>query len=222
MDTFTFIRELPKSFTEIGAVIPSGRALAKALARPVSRSTRPIKILEVGPGTGPITRQILRSMGDEDQLVVCELNERFMERLKHRLAKNKFFHQHRDRVEFFRGAVQELRPRFAVSEDGYFDAIVSSLPFSNFEPDTVEEILSLYRDMLTPEGCLSFCEYVGLRRISAMVRPPEVRERAKAVEVVVNSWIDRWERYGDVQKEFTLFNVPPAITLQFNHRVPPR
>lgn len=217
-DTFTFIRELPKSFTEIGAVIPSSRWLGKALARPVKRATRPIKILEVGPGTGPITREILRFMGPEDELIVCELNEVFMDRLKKRLADNELFLKHKDRIRFLRAPVQQLGEE---ELSGTFDAIVSSLPFSNFQPEMVDEILELYRDLLAPEGTLTFCEYVGLRRISSMLRQPEERERAKAVEVVVKNWVDRWANYGEVKKGLTLLNVPPAMTLEFNHRVPP-
>jgi phosphatidylethanolamine/phosphatidyl-N-methylethanolamine N-methyltransferase len=216
-DTLTFLKELPKSFRQIGAVIPSSRALAKALARPVRLAKEPIRILEVGPGTGPITRQILRFMGSEDTLLICELNATFLQRLQSKLEKNPFFQRHRDRVNFFQGPVQNLVDR---GLENSFDAIVSSLPFSNFAPDVVEEILNLFSALLAPNGTFTFCEYVGLRKLSAIVRPAHERARAKAVDAVVDRWMESWEIAGQVKKDFTLLNVPPAITVEVRNRAP--
>jgi len=46
----TFIRELPKSFSQIGAMLPSSPALGRAMVRPIREAKRPLNILEVGPG----------------------------------------------------------------------------------------------------------------------------------------------------------------------------
>ena len=147
------------------------------------------------------------------------MNELLIERIKRGLEKNPFYEKHLDRVKFFRGTVQELG---ALKLEGTFDAIVSSHPFSNFTPDLVQEILTLYRDLLAPHGSITFCEYVGLRRISSIVRPRSERARVKAVDRVVHDWCHNWSQYGHVEKEFTLFNVPPAITLELNKAVPPK
>lgn len=215
-DTLTFLKELPKSFREIGAVFPSSRALAKALTRPVKNAAGPLRILEVGPGTGPITRQILRFMDPGDTLLICELNANFIARLKKRLEKFPPYRRNRDRVEFFQGPVQEL---VSSGLDGKFDAIVSSLPFSNFQPETVSEILNLFSTLLAPSGAITFYEYVGLRRLNSIMRPAGERARAKAVEEVVDRWVKSWQVSGEVRKDFTLLNLPPAITLEFNRYV---
>ena len=218
VDALAFLKELPKNFSQIGSIIPSSRALAKALARPIERATKPIRILEVGPGTGPITRRILKLMGPQDQLLICELNPNFIKQLQLKLATNKYFIKNRDRVSFHLGPVQDLRT-FGV--EGTFDAIVSSLPFSNFTPELVHDILSLYRDLLASDGSLTFVEYAGIRKISSLLKNSEERERVRGVEEVIQSWKEQWAKFGRVDRDLTILNIPPAFTLEFNHRVPP-
>ena len=218
-DTLAFFRELPKNFKEIGSVIPSSRMLAASLARPIERAAgnKPLRILEVGPGTGPITRRILKLMTPSDTLVVCELNENFIKQLQIRLDKNKYFIRNRERVTFHHGPVQDFRGR---GLERSFDAIVSSVPFSNMTAELVHDILSLYRELLTDEGSLTFVEYAGIRRIGSLLQNDAEKERIRQVDDVVKQWKENWAEHGSVERDFTFMNVPPAFTIEFNHRVP--
>lgn len=214
-DTFVFIKEVSKSFAQIGSVIPSSSALARALVRPMLLCERgqnhPLRILEVGPGTGPVTRQILGNMQSEDTLMVCEINPRFMKRLQERLVNDEHFQRNKERVSFFQGPVQALHTE---EQLGKFDVIVSSLPFSNFQPQVVEEIFKTYRDLLKDGGSITFCEYIGIRKIGALVANPEERARVKQVDQVVKRWCDRSEC---LKKEITFLNVPPAFTVELSY-----
>src|SRR5690606_40317306 len=88
-----FFREFWRNFHTTGAVAPSGRWLARALTRYVrhghERAGR--KILEVGPGTGAVTQYIVKSLRPDDRLDLVELNDKFVERLEHRLAHDPVF-----------------------------------------------------------------------------------------------------------------------------------
>jgi phosphatidylethanolamine/phosphatidyl-N-methylethanolamine N-methyltransferase len=215
----TFIRELPKSFPQIGAMLPSSAALGRAMVRPIREATRPLNILEVGPGTGPFTRQILKLMRSEDRFTICEINPRFLALLKKKLESHPNYHQHKDRIRFFQGPVQDL-PQSSRDGDGAaekYDMIVSSLPFSNFTPDTVNEILSLFRTMTAENGTVTFCEYLGMRKLSAVLSSRRGKERLAGVDEVIQRWVDMVEESGEVKKKLAILNVPPAFAIRFDY-----
>src|SRR5262245_5314051 len=72
-----FLRQLQTSFTSIGALIPTSRYAARMMASECARRAGPRIILEVGPGTGAITAEIVRIMRPGDRLTLVELNEGF-------------------------------------------------------------------------------------------------------------------------------------------------
>src|SRR4051812_12547688 len=101
-DYRVFWRQFRQAYNSTGALLPSGRGLAVALSRFVRgdvRSSHPLgnqapagggeaegrRILEVGPGTGAVTMQIIRDMRPTDRLVLVERNEQFVRHLKTRL-----------------------------------------------------------------------------------------------------------------------------------------
>jgi phospholipid N-methyltransferase len=219
---FTFIRELPKSFSQIGAMLPSSPALGRAMVRPIREAARPLNILEVGPGTGPFTRQILRLMRPEDRFTICEINPRFLGLLKKNLERNPNYIRHRERVRFFQGPVQALPLAGKggnAQETAFekFDIIVSSLPFSNFTPETVNEILTLFQSMTAENGSVTFCEYIGMRKLSAVFSSRRGKQRLAGVDEVIQKWVDIVERSGEVRKQLSLLNVPPAFAIRFDY-----
>ncbi len=209
----TFLKELPKKYEEIGGLIPSSPALGRAMVRPIRESRKKsLNILEVGPGTGPFTRQILKLMGHKDRLTICEINPRFVKQLQTELPKNKHFLLHQERVELFEGPVQGLAKQIA---EPCFDVVVSSLPFSNFPPDMVDEILQCLKAMLVPDGVITFCEYVGVRKLAGLL--PDRRARVKGVDAVIKKWCTNVRTAGRVKKEIALLNFPPAYTIHFSY-----
>lgn len=203
----TFLSQLPSRFDEIGSVIPSGKALSHSMTSPIRRASPPRRILEVGPGTGPFTREILALMRSEDQLVVSEINSALLAGLQKSLLKDKNYVRHQDRVQFIEGPVQKLLKN---GGRGPYDVIICSLPFLNFTPETVEEIMSLFHESLVPAGTLAFFEYAGLREWAVTFTLPSNKRRVRGVEDVIRSWKDRAVREGSLGKELTLLNFPPA------------
>lgn len=210
----TFLKELPKSFSQIGAMVPSSPALARLMVRPIKEAYGPLNILEVGPGTGPFTRRIIRLMGPQDKFTICEINSRFLALLKDKLERLPEYKRNQKQISFFEGPVQDLGRNFTQPR---FDVIISSLPFSNFSPELVADILDLYRRLLKPDGTLSFFEYVGLRKISAAFSKRDVRDRLEKVDCVINNWFEQIEAdHGVVEKEVSLLNLPPACAIRLN------
>jgi phosphatidylethanolamine/phosphatidyl-N-methylethanolamine N-methyltransferase len=214
LDYATFMKELPDSFSEIGAMLPSSPHLAKLMIEPLHSIKMPVRVLEVGPGTGPFTRAILKQMKPFDELVVCEINTRFMKGLKESLSTDSSYIENKDRIHFFEGSVLELPPEY---EDKGFDFIVSSLPFHNFTPELVETFFLYFKKVLKNEGTLTFFHYAGLRKLSGISPNKEVRDRVKGVDKVIAKWCDEASRDGTINKKISIFNLPPAVSVRISN-----
>src|SRR3989304_3044733 len=100
-DYRVFLREFRRTFESTGAVLPSGPALAAALARYVREGENGAgarRILEVGPGTGAVTGHIVRAMRDGDRLELVERNDEFVARLNDRLRNDEALRPSADRI----------------------------------------------------------------------------------------------------------------------------
>jgi len=82
-DEMQFIRSWIEKPLSTGAVMPSSRALARAMARYVDpQSNGPI--IELGPGTGPVTEALVEHGVDPARLVLVEFNPDFCRLLRTR------------------------------------------------------------------------------------------------------------------------------------------
>jgi len=82
-DEVRFIRSWIERPLSIGAVTPSSKMLARAMARYVDpHSDGPV--VELGPGTGPVTAALVESGVDPSRLVLVEFNPAFCRILRAR------------------------------------------------------------------------------------------------------------------------------------------
>ncbi len=134
-----FITELARHPLQIGAVWPSSRALARAMARPLPRDIgRPV--LELGPGTGGVTEALLARGLDPRRLIAVEMSPRLTEVLRKRFPE----------ARFVTGDALELDALFPGER---FGAVVSSLPLKNFSAHNVARLAACIRAILDPGGC---------------------------------------------------------------------
>jgi len=82
-DEVRFIRSWIERPLSIGAVTPSGKVLARTMARYVDPSSDG-PVVELGPGTGPITEALVESGVAPSRLVLVEFNPAFCRILKAR------------------------------------------------------------------------------------------------------------------------------------------
>ncbi len=205
-----FFREYLRNFHSTGALLPSGRFLAAALARFVGGRTgngeatagrvRPLRILEVGPGTGAVTRRIVAAMGRDDTLDLVELNETFVSRLRECFQHDPAFRAVADRARVLHSPIEDL-PR-----EQTYDVIVSGLPLNNFSAELVGQILAVLLELLSAEGTLSFFEYIAVRPARALVSGRVERERLRGVARAMRAVLDPHE----IRREAIWLNVPPA------------
>ena len=82
-DEMQFIRSWIEKPLSTGAVMPSSRVLARAMARYVDpHSSGPV--IELGPGTGPVTQALVRQGIDPARLILVEFNPDFCRLLRAR------------------------------------------------------------------------------------------------------------------------------------------
>lgn len=70
-----FLAAWARSPMKIGALLPSSRGLARAMAKPVDVS-KPGYIIELGAGTGVVTHALLAHGVDPEKLIVIEREEK--------------------------------------------------------------------------------------------------------------------------------------------------
>ncbi len=195
-----FWREFRQNFTTTGAVLPSGRSLARALSRYVDDPRPGRRILEVGPGTGAVTRQIVAALPGDATLDLVEANAGFVDWLEQQRTEAPDLAELGDRLTIHHCYVQDL-PR-----SDQYDTIVSGLPLNNFEPDVVRSILTALREHLAPGGTLSFFEYIAVRTVRAAVSRRAVRNRLQGIGAAIDEIIGPYE----IARDRVLKNVPPA------------
>lgn len=119
-DKFKFFRCLSKSPKTTGAVAPSGRQLARAMAQEIELEKSGL-ILELGPGTGVVTKAILDIGIPSERLVVVEYSEMFCELLQTSYPG----------IRIVNGDAFAIRNSLTNIEEGSLAAVVSSLPLLN-------------------------------------------------------------------------------------------
>ena len=78
---FDFLRESIRNLRSTGSVAPSSRFLCRAIASKIDPEKARI-VVELGPGDGVVTRFILDRLGPEAKLLIFEINEVFVEKIK--------------------------------------------------------------------------------------------------------------------------------------------
>ncbi|MBL8798618.1 MAG: methyltransferase domain-containing protein [Planctomycetia bacterium] len=197
----TFFREFRRHFRDTGSVLPSGLFLARALTTELRKPRAPARILEVGPGTGSVTQQILRHLLPGDRFDAVELNGHFVALLQRRFDRDWEFRSRRSQVRLIHSAVEDL------AGEAQYDFIISGLPFNNFPASLVREVFQVYDRLLRPGGTLSYYEYALVRQLKTPFVDRSERRRLFRVGRLVNRYIRAYQ----VRRERVLVNVPPAI-----------
>lgn len=154
--SWTFFRESLFNWRDTGAVAPSSPQLARRMVD-VAGVARAGAVLELGPGTGAITRSIAAALPASCSYLGLELNGCFVDRLR-----NEF-----PRMRFEQAAAQEFDFDAMLGSDGYFDSVVSGLPWTGFPESLQISILDHVLSRLRPGGIFTTFAYTGFHLLPA-------------------------------------------------------
>lgn len=138
-DFLSFFLSWMSSPRRVGAVAPSGAALADLITREINGSTGPI--LELGPGTGAFTYKLLKRGVRPQDLTLIEYGSDFMKLLQVRFPGA--------RVLWMDAARLATEPLYDGAPVG---AVVSGLPLLNMSTRKVISILSGAFSYVRPGG----------------------------------------------------------------------
>jgi phospholipid N-methyltransferase len=118
-------------------------------------------VVELGPGTGVFTKEILKHLPKSGRLIAVEANESFVKYLKSKIKD--------DRLEIITGDASKLREYLKKRGIGKVECVISGLPLGNFNKKTKDGILQAVSDCLEDDGTYIQFEYLlaGMKSVKS-------------------------------------------------------
>ncbi len=138
-DEARFLRSWLERPLVMGAVTPSGKILARTMASYVDPRI-PGPVVELGPGTGPVTDALIRRGVAQDRLILVEYNPEFCQLLKRRFPK----------ATIIQGDAYDLKETLSGVLSEPAAATVSSLPLFTKPMDQRLELLEAAQALMQP------------------------------------------------------------------------
>ena len=145
MNDFTlFLGKFLRQGTAIASIAPSSRWLSATTVRNIDWDQARV-LVELGAGTGPITRVISERVQPDCRVVVIERDRDFA-----RLLRERF--QDRANFEIVEGDVRELKSILADRGIATVDHVISGLPVPSFPRDLQHDLFRNIRNVLRVHG----------------------------------------------------------------------
>jgi phospholipid N-methyltransferase len=199
--TLSFMREFRKNYYLTGSLVPSSKFLGQALCKTVKARKGRKSVIEIGPGTGAVTSHIIDCLCPGDRLVLVEASENFCEILARKAST-----EWKDKLNGVDFSIQCCFVQ-EVEDSNEFDIAISGLPLNNFPTEVVRSILKSYKRLLKPDGCLSYFEYLWIRKIRAGLSA----YRGKYNRLRTSRVLDRFLEETHNEQQVVFVNFPPAI-----------
>ena len=143
-DFFLFLGKFLRHGTRIASIAPSSPWLAQATLKDVDWQRARV-IIELGAGTGPITRAIAEQARPETRVIVLECDPDFVRLLRQRFT-------HLPGFEVVAGDARDLAAILEHRGIRQVDAVISGLPVPSFASDRQIDLFRVVRAVLAPEG----------------------------------------------------------------------
>jgi len=134
----------------VGSFFPSTPILAAKIQKHIDFSSAKL-IVEVGPGTGVFTKNILKKLSDDAVFIAFELNEKFYLKLKNEINDPRFV--------LINGSAEDLQVYLNQNNYTRIDYIISSIPLSNFKGKKIVTLLHSFRDLIGEKGTFIQFQY---------------------------------------------------------------
>ncbi len=184
-DALEFLAQWVRRPAAVGAILPSGRSLAHAMARQIDMA-KPGLVLELGGGTGTITKACIEIGVNPRDIVVLEKASSFCSMIRARFPD----------VRVIRGDARRLETLMRVRGIGPFKAVLSGLPLLSIPEQQRNEILAQAFNVLAQDGVFVQFTYGPLS--------PVPRAIAQSLKLVKD------------RSAWVLMNVPPASVWRYS------
>lgn len=158
-----FLKELAKNWRGVGAVLPSSRFLTEKMLSKIDFASARL-VVELGPGTGVFTKEILARLHPNGRFIVIESNETFCSILRD---------MDDPRLSVECTSAENLS---ALLGGKKVDVILSGIPLASIGKDVAGRVLDVVKDALLPGGVFVQFQYSKLSR-------KMIAERFTSVEI---------------------------------------
>ena len=172
-ERLVFLRGYLRAPWAVGSVTPSSLSLGREMARLAAVRSAGV-VLELGAGTGPVTRALLDALPADGRLWAFEIDGEFARALRARFDDARLVVVERSAAE-----APEVMERAGVRG---VDAVVSALPFSLLGRETSRGVLRAAARVMRPGAALVALQY------NPWYLAPLLGERFGAVERRVWLW----------------------------------
>jgi phosphatidylethanolamine/phosphatidyl-N-methylethanolamine N-methyltransferase len=156
MQSIDFFRAFLKNWREVGWPLQTSQAVAKKICEAIDFDTAQ-RIIEVGPGPGNVTTELLKCMRPDAELIVFEINPDLCKHLR-TIPDNRLIVYNVSGFE-----MPKMLSRKA-------DYVVSAIPIATLSSTAFEDFYQAIKDVLREGGSciqlqLSLWSYLKLKRL---------------------------------------------------------
>jgi len=179
-----FLKQYLRNPFGTGGVAPSGRQLAQLMVSEIAPQPSEV-IVELGPGTGAFTRELLAQGVEPANLILVEFNKEFVKFLKREFPD----------LRIVEGPAQDLPRLLKTLGQGPITKIISGIPLRSMKPAECRLIAKSVAAVLEPGGL-----FVQFSYFKASPVPKEVAAEVGLTGKLAGSAMN---------------NVPPAFVWQY-------
>lgn len=143
-DFFLFLGKFLRHGTKIASLAPSSPWLSRTTVRNIDWSRAKV-VVELGAGTGPITKVLAEQAPPACRVLVIERDPDFARILRARYSG-------RPNMEVIEGDCRDLAAMLAERGIDRADYVISGLPVPSFPKDLQLELFRVVKRVLAPEG----------------------------------------------------------------------
>ena len=197
MGIATFASQALEDFQSTAAIAPSSRFLAEAMVDPLPLSSAKV-VVELGPGTGVMTRELLRRMRFDAKLLAFEVSPRFINYLGENISD--------PRLEVVPVGAENIVDELASRGIHRSEAVLSSLGLTLMPFDVVDAVLAGSQQLVGDTGVFTQFQYVHRVRV----------QNCRPVYFDVAKWLRK--RFPVVGRRMIVRNLPPAFVYDCRNR----
>ena len=186
-DLLRFLAAFIRHPGQVGAIVPSSPALARAMVAGLTLGVDET-IIELGPGTGPFTKAIAGILPERSYYLGIERDPAFIEILRRRFTG----------LHFVAGSAEQALSFHQEAKLPPVKAVVCGLPFASLASSVQDKIIDAL-DLMLASGCM----FRTFQYVHAFALPAAVRFR-RCMD----------DRFGShTRSRPVMRNVPPAFVL---------
>ena len=145
-----YLQQFLRSPRELGSIVPSSRFLSRALVEEINFGVAR-RIVELGPGTGVFTREVLRHLPNDGALLALETNATFVALLRRELPDA--------RLDLAHVSAEHVGDEVAARGWDHADVVISGIPYALLPRRKTARIVRASWQALAPGGLFVGYQY---------------------------------------------------------------